>query len=114
MLQRHEFLLLPTSNVPPFPLEVRYVEACNGHRFGNYLECMAIAYLITLTGFPAISIPAGLDGQGRPVGVQIVGLPGAGDRLLSCAAWLEACLGAGLSRPIDPVLAARTSGPEAR
>jgi len=63
LLQRHEFLLLPTSIVPPFPLEVRYVEACNGHRYGNCLEWMASAYLITLTGFPAISIPAGLDGQ---------------------------------------------------
>ena len=34
---------------------------------------MATCYAITLTGLPAISVPAGFTPQGLPIGLQIVG-----------------------------------------
>ncbi|MEO8969727.1 MAG: amidase family protein, partial [Solirubrobacteraceae bacterium] len=43
-----------------------------------------------LTGQPAITIPAGIGGDGLPLSVQLVGRPGAEDVLYSVAGQLEA------------------------
>jgi amidase len=42
-----------------------------------------------LAGFPACSVPAGLDGGGLPLAVQLVAPPGGESLLLSVAAQLE-------------------------
>lgn len=44
---------------------------------------------IPLIGFPAISVPAGVEG-GLPVGVQLMGQRFREDRLLAAASVLEA------------------------
>jgi amidase len=50
---------------------------------------MRSAYVITVTGCPAISVPAGETTDGLPVGVQIVAPFGADRRLLEVAAAFE-------------------------
>ena len=52
----------------------------------------ACCTLWSLVGFPAISIPIGLAGNGLPLGMQLAAPPGADDRLLAAAAWCEARL----------------------
>ena len=37
---------------------------------------MAVCYRVTVMGSPALSLPAGFDGDGLPVGIQLVGAPG--------------------------------------
>jgi amidase len=72
-LERHEFLVLPVSQVAPFPIEVEWVGHINGMPMKTYIDWMATCYAITLTGLPAISVPCGLTPGGLPVGLQIVG-----------------------------------------
>jgi len=43
----------------------------------------------TLTGAPAVTIPTGLGPNGLPLGLQLVGAPGADRRTLRTAAWAE-------------------------
>lgn len=45
--------------------------------------------LANVTGHPAISVPAGLDGNGVPIGMQLIARRGREDLLLSVAAQLE-------------------------
>ena len=52
----------------------------------------ACCTLWSLLGFPAISIPIGLDGNSLPLGMQIVAPAGADNRVLEVAAWCEARL----------------------
>ena len=52
----------------------------------------ACCTLWSLLGFPAISIPIGLDGHGLPLGMQIAAPAGADNRVLEAAAWCEARL----------------------
>ena len=39
----------------------------------TYIDWMKSCYYITVTGLPAISVPAGFTEDGLPIGVQIVG-----------------------------------------
>jgi amidase len=72
-LERFDFLVLPVSQVAPFPVEVRWVREIAGTPMRTYIDWMASCYCITLTGLPAASVPAGFTGEGLPVGLQIVG-----------------------------------------
>jgi Asp-tRNA(Asn)/Glu-tRNA(Gln) amidotransferase A subunit family amidase len=49
----------------------------------------ACCTLWSLLGFPALSLPIGLTGDGLPLALQIAAVAGADDRLLSVARWCE-------------------------
>jgi amidase len=72
-LERYEFLVLPVSQVAPFPIDVKWIDEINGVRMNTYIDWMATCYVITLTGLPAISVPCGFTPSGLPIGLQIVG-----------------------------------------
>ncbi|MEJ5376353.1 MAG: amidase [bacterium] len=72
-MEQYEFLLLPVSQVLPFPVEQEYVTEINNIRMETYLDWMRSCYYITVTGLPAISVPCGFSSQELPVGLQIVG-----------------------------------------
>ncbi|MDE2778033.1 MAG: amidase [Chloroflexota bacterium] len=74
-LEIHEFLLLPTAQVPPFLLEWEYPTQINGIEMETYIDWMMSCAFITVTELPAISVPCGFTDDGLPVGLQIVGRP---------------------------------------
>lgn len=88
----HDVLVLPTSQVPPFPVEQEFPETINDEVMPDYLAWMRSAYFITVTGCPAISVPAGTTADGLPVGIQLVARHGADRALLEVAAAVEALL----------------------
>jgi amidase len=73
MLHEYGFLVLPTAQVPPFPVDQPYVTEVAGLRMDSYIDWMRSCYYITVTGHPALSVPAGFTPDGLPVGLQIVG-----------------------------------------
>ncbi|MGB0102106.1 MAG: amidase [Nocardioides sp.] len=85
----HDVLVLPVSQVPPFPADQEFPTAINGRPMETYLDWMRAAYLITVTGCPAISVPFGTTADGLPVGVQIVAAHGRDRFLLEVAAAFE-------------------------
>lgn len=72
-MERYEFLVLPVTQVAPFPVEIDWVREINGVRMETYIDWMASCYAISVTGLPAISVPCGFTKEGLPVGLQIVG-----------------------------------------
>ncbi len=72
-MRSHEFLVSPVSQVPPFPVEQRYVTEICGERMETYIDWMRSCYYVTVAGLPAISVPCGFTPEGLPVGVQISG-----------------------------------------
>jgi len=72
-MDEHDFLVLPSTQVPPFPVEWEWVREIDGAPLTTYLDWMEICWAITLLGFPAISVPCGFTPEGLPVGLQIVG-----------------------------------------
>jgi amidase len=98
----YDLLLAPATIVPPFPVENRYVAACAGKTFDNYVEWLGIVYAITLACCPALSLPCGFTASGLPVGLQMVGPPRGEAPLLTGARVLEDLLGLRSTTPIDP------------
>lgn len=98
----YDLLMTPATIVAPYPVEQRYVTECAGVKFDSYIDWLAIAFAITLTTAPALSLPCGFTREGLPVGLQIVARPRADAALLSGAAALERLLGLGTVEPIDP------------
>ena len=74
-MRDYDFLALPVSQVPPFPIEQEFVSEINGVQMETYLDWMRSCYFISVTGQPAISVPGGFTDDGLPVGLQLVGRP---------------------------------------
>ncbi|MBL8589384.1 MAG: amidase [Methylobacteriaceae bacterium] len=100
--ETYDLLLCPTTIVPPFPVEERYVKQCAGHVFDNYVEWLGIVYAITLICGASVSVPAGFTSDGLPVGLQVVAPANCDARALAGAKCLEDILALGTLRPIDP------------
>jgi amidase len=98
-MERHEFLIAPVSQVPPFSAEQPFPTQIAGVKMGNYLEWMRSCSAITVTGHPAMSVPCGFTPDGLPVGVQIVGRYGDELGLMQFARAFEQATKAGLRRP---------------
>ena len=84
-LRGYDVLAAPTVQVVPFPVEQEWVTAINGIPQGTYIDWLRSCSRITVTGHPAVSVPAGFTTDGLPVGLQLVGRYGTDDRLLSIA-----------------------------
>jgi aspartyl-tRNA(Asn)/glutamyl-tRNA(Gln) amidotransferase subunit A len=77
--ERCDLILGPTSPTTAFPLGSRLSDPVQ-----MYLsDIFTIA--VNLAGLPGLSIPAGFDGEGLPVGLQIVGGYFAEARMLNAA-----------------------------
>jgi len=99
---RYDVLALPVSQVAPFPADREYPAEVAGEPCTTYLDWMRSAYLISATGCPAISVPAGFTPGGLPVGLQLVGAHRADLTVLQLAHAFEQATGHGTRRPQLP------------
>jgi amidase len=83
---RYEVLALPTVQVVPFGVDTEWVREINGEPMATYIDWMRSCSRITVSAHPAVSVPAGLDPSGLPVGLQLVAPYDADRRLLEIAA----------------------------
>ena len=72
-MERYDFFVLPTVQVPPFSVDVPYPTEVDGIAMETYIDWMRSCYYISIVGNPAISVPCGFTPEGLPVGLQIVG-----------------------------------------
>lgn len=72
-LEKYEYFILPTTQVPPFDLTQEYVAEISGVKMNTYIDWMKSCYFISILETPAISMPCGYTPEGLPVGLQIVG-----------------------------------------
>lgn len=85
----YDFLVLPTTQVAPFDLQLEWPDRVDDVVMTDYLEWMSICCMITVCDLPAISIPCGFTEAGLPVGLQIVGKPWADLQVLQLAKAFE-------------------------
>jgi Asp-tRNA(Asn)/Glu-tRNA(Gln) amidotransferase A subunit family amidase len=100
--ERYDIILTPAITVSPRSWRELYPAEIDGTPTRSYFHWLALAYSVTVVGHPAISLPVGLDRNGLPFGLQIVGPRGGDALVLRVAAELEALL-AGDVRTARPV-----------
>jgi len=98
-LEKYEYFVLPTTQLPPFDIDVPYPREIAGVRFDNYIDWMKSCWYISATANPAASIPAGFTPEGLPVAVQIVGRAKQDFAVLQLAHAFEQATGFGKRRP---------------
>jgi amidase len=97
----HDVLLTPALAQPPLAADAWAGRGWFANVWAN-TRYAPFAAPWNLAGWPAMSVPAGVDSRGLPLAVQLVAKPGAEGQLLAVAAQLE------VLRPW-PRLAPRTS-----
>ena len=101
--QEYDLILCPATIVPPYSLENRFVESCDGHQFDSYFQWLSIAYSFTTAACPAMCIPCGFTSTGLPVGLQIAAANKNEAAIFSAAGAFESILGMDKITPINPV-----------
>ena len=98
-LEKYEYFVLPTTQLPAFDVDTPYPTEIVGVKFDNYIDWMKSCWYISATGNPAASVPGGFTPEGLPVGVQIVGRNRADFSVLQMAHAFEQATGFGKKRP---------------
>ena len=98
-LEKYEYFVLPTTQLPPFDVNTPYPTEIAGVKFDNYIDWMKSCWYISATGNPAASVPGGFTPEGLPVGVQIVGRNKEDFSVLQMAHAFEQATGFGKKRP---------------
>jgi amidase len=97
----YDLLLTPTMAVAPFTVEENFPRTVGGREMATYVDWIAPTFVLSLTGLPVASVPAGLDAAGMPVGLQIVAPPRGEERALAAAAVLQRLRPVGLPPMIN-------------
>jgi amidase len=75
----YDYLIAPTAQVFPFDANLDWPKEIAGRKMETYHEWMKGVLPITMSGCPALAAPAGFNGEGLPIGIQIVA-PNHGER----------------------------------
>ena len=70
--ERFDYLIAPTAQLFAFDAEQTWPREIAGQRMATYHEWMKGVCLITMSGCPALAVPAGFGPEATPIGLQIV------------------------------------------
>jgi amidase len=109
----HDVLITPGITISPRSWRELYPEAIDGVPVRTYFHWLALAYYVSLVGHPAVCLPMGVDAQGMPFGLQIVGPRGGDAFVLAVAAAIEEAFAAdaALARPLPDLGRLRAAPP---
>jgi len=85
LLEKFDFLVLPSAQVFPFAKQTHWPESVNGKMMDTYHRWMEVVIGPSLAGLPVVNVPAGFDLQGRPMGMQLIGAFGEDQGVLEFA-----------------------------
>jgi amidase len=101
LFTRFDYIVTPCMAVPPFPVEQNYPDSIAGRPMETYVDWIAPTFVLSLTALPIASVPCGLDAEGLPVGLQIVGRPSDEESVLALAAVVQRTHSIGLPQMSD-------------
>jgi amidase len=73
LMETYDYVVMPSAQVFPFDKTLRWPETVGGHAMDTYHRWMQITIPATMSGLPALAVPAGFGAAGLPTGIQIVG-----------------------------------------
>ena len=70
--RRYDYMVVPTAQLFPFDADLRWPAEIAGVKMTTYHEWMKAVCLVTMSGCPALAVPAGFGPAGLPMGLQII------------------------------------------
>jgi Asp-tRNA(Asn)/Glu-tRNA(Gln) amidotransferase A subunit family amidase len=70
---RYDYFVVPTAQVFPFNADLHWPQEIDGKKMETYHEWMKAVLLVSMTGCPALAVPAGFGDSTLPIGIQIIG-----------------------------------------
>mgnify|MGYP006091712539 FL=1 len=97
-----DVVICPAASVSPFAHANWSVSEIDGQQMDTYMRWLAITYMPTMATACGAVLPCGVDDQGMPFGIQVLGPPGADRHVLEVARALEIVLAANpeTARPV--------------
>jgi amidase len=90
LFDKWDVLVLPTAQVWPFDVAMRWPREIAGRAMDTYHRWMEVTTYATLAGIPALAVPAGFHANGKwPMGIQLMARHSADAFLLRVAAAYE-------------------------
>jgi amidase len=71
--ETYDYFVVPTAQLFPFDVNLHWPREIAGRKMETYHEWMKGVLPITMSGCPALAVPAGFGDAGLPIGIQIVG-----------------------------------------
>ncbi|MGX1321469.1 amidase [Bradyrhizobium sp. USDA 377] len=99
LFTRADFLVAPAASVFPWPNEISDVMAIDGTELETPIDYLAVTFIVSLVGFPVLTIPVRREASELPFGIQIIAPPGCESRLFAFGRILENELGFSHRRP---------------
>lgn len=73
MFETYDYFIVPTAQVFPFDVQISWPREIAGHKMETYHEWMKAVLLVSMSGCPALAVPAGFGGERNlPIGIQII------------------------------------------
>lgn len=94
LLSEVDVVICPAASVTPFPHAEWYVSEIDGAAMPTYMRWLALSYAPTMAMACGCVLPCGVDEQGMPFGIQVLGAPGTDRHVLEVSAALERILAA--------------------
>ena len=105
LFERFDALALPCAQAWPFDAGLRWPAEIAGRAMDTYHRWMEVTIYATFAGLPCISVPAGFNAAGLPMGLQLIGRPQGEAALLrlarACEVAAQDVIGV---RPREPAL----------
>jgi amidase len=97
LLSRFDVLVLPSCQVWPFDIQMRWpehIDTPTGRvEMDTYHRWMEVVIYASLAGLPALNVPVGFNPQGLPMGMQLIGQAQGDLALLSLGLAYEEAVG---------------------
>ncbi|PJG56272.1 glutamyl-tRNA amidotransferase [Bradyrhizobium forestalis] len=84
-----DFLVAPAASVLPWPNEISDVTSIDGAALETPIDYLAVTFIVSLVGFPVLTLPVSHGEKELPFGIQIVAPPGCESRLFGFGRILE-------------------------
>lgn len=102
LFARADFLVAPAASVFPWSNEISDVTAIDGTALETPIDYLAVTFIVSLVGFPVLTLPARRGENELPFGIQIIAPQGCESRLFAFGRAIENELGFSHRRPKLP------------